>query len=95
MRKPEIGSNTQYALRIMKLHITYYAMFREQAGCSGETIETDSTDAIALFDRLKEKHGFSMSRLHVRLAVNDVFVDWHTPLKDRDQLVFIPPVAGG
>jgi len=79
----------------MKLNITYYAMFREQAGCSGETIDADGTDAVALFDMLKEKYDFSMCRSHVRLAVNDAFVDWNTPLNDGDRLVFIPPVAGG
>ena len=79
----------------MKLHITYYAMFREQAGCSGETVEAEGSDAVALFDQLKAKHGFSMCRSHVRLAINDAFVDWSTPLNDGDQLVFIPPVAGG
>jgi len=79
----------------MKLNVTYYAMFREQAGCSGETIDADSADAVELFDLLKEKHGFSMRRSHVRLAVNDAFVDWDTSLSEGDSIVFIPPVAGG
>ena len=79
----------------MKVNVSYYAMFREAAGCSGETIETGSGNAVALFDALKEKHGFSMCRSHVRLAVNDAFVDWDTPLNDGDSVVFIPPVAGG
>ena len=37
----------------------------------------------------------TMSMNHVRLAVNDAFVDWSTPLNDGDAVVFIPPVAGG
>jgi molybdopterin synthase sulfur carrier subunit len=79
----------------MKIQVNYYAMFREQAGCSGESISSDSSDAVALFESLKEKYDFSMSRSHVRLAVNDAFVDWETPLNDGDSIVFIPPVAGG
>ena len=79
----------------MKIKVNYYALFREQAGCSGEEVETESTDASALFESLKTKHGFSMERKHVRLAVNDAFVDWDAPLNDGDQVVFIPPVAGG
>jgi len=79
----------------MTINITYYAMFREEAGCSSERIESDSPTAVSIFDALQEKHGFSMKRSHVRLAVNDTFVDWDTPLNDGDQLVFIPPVAGG
>ncbi len=89
------GHVLRFATHVMKLHITYYAMFREQAGCSGEIIETESGDAVALFNELRQKHDFPMCRSHIRLAVNDAFVDWSTPLNDGDQLVFIPPVAGG
>ena len=79
----------------MKIKISYYAIFREQAGCSGEQIETEDCCAVGLFESLKAKHGFSIGRSHVRLAVNDAFVDWSTPLRDADAVVFIPPVAGG
>jgi molybdopterin converting factor subunit 1 len=79
----------------MKINIAYYAMFREAAGSSKETVEVESDNAVALFDSLKEKYDFSMSRSRVRLAVNDAFVNWDTPLSDGDSVVFIPPVAGG
>jgi molybdopterin converting factor subunit 1 len=79
----------------MKIKVAYYALFREAAGCSGEVVEVESDDAVALYDSLSAKHGFSMCRSHVRLAVNDAFVDWHSPLNEGDQIVFIPPVAGG
>ena len=79
----------------MKINVHYYAMFRESAGRSDETIETDTGNAATLFDSLKSKYDFPMGRSHVRLAVNDAFVDWETPLNDGDAIVFIPPVAGG
>jgi len=79
----------------MKINVNYYALFREQAGCSGEGVEIDSGDAAELFESLKAKYGFSMDRKHVRLALNDAFVGWDSPLNDGDQVVFIPPVAGG
>jgi molybdopterin converting factor subunit 1 len=79
----------------MKINVTYYALFREQAGSSGEEIDAESGDAAELFELLKTKYNFSMNRTHVRLAVNDAFVDWETVLNDGDQVVFIPPVAGG
>ena len=79
----------------MKINITYYAMFREEAGCSGEVIDNETGSAVSIFEILREKHGFSMKQSHVRLAVNDAFVDWDTPLNDGDSVVFIPPVAGG
>ena len=79
----------------MKINVNYYALFREQAGCSDEVVEVGSGDAAELFESLKAKHGFSMGRKHVRLALNEAFVGWDSPLNDGDQVVFIPPVAGG
>ena len=79
----------------MQIKLTYYAMFREEVGCSSEELEIENGDATGLFDLLKTKYGFSMKQTHVRLAVNDAFVDWDTPLNDGDSVVFIPPVAGG
>ena len=79
----------------MKINVSYYAMFREAAGASNEIVETDTADAVSLFDGLKAKYDFAMCRSHVRLAVNDAFVGWDTPLNDGDSIVFIPPVAGG
>jgi molybdopterin converting factor small subunit len=79
----------------MKINVTYYAMFREEAGCGKELVEAASDHAVDLFEGLKEKYNFSMNRAYVRLAVNDAFVGWNDPLNDGDQVVFIPPVAGG
>ncbi len=79
----------------MLVQINYYAMFREEAGCSREMVETENGDATVLFETLNSKYGFTMSRNYVRLAVNDAFVDWSTPLNNGDAVVFIPPVAGG
>ncbi|MEI6891864.1 MAG: MoaD/ThiS family protein [Pontiella sp.] len=79
----------------MKINVNYYAMFREAAGRSAETIDVDSPDAVVLFDALHAKYRFGLSRSQVRLAVNDAFVDWETPLNEGDSIVFIPPVAGG
>ncbi len=79
----------------MKIHINYYALFREQAGCSGEVLDIEHASAVELFDLLQAQYGFSMGRKQVRLAINDAFVDWDTPLNDGDQIVSIPPVAGG
>ena len=86
---------TVHGADTMKININYYALFREQAGCSGELVETETGDAIELFESLKTKYDFSMCRSHVRLAVNDAFVGWDFQLNDGDQVVFIPPVAGG
>ena len=79
----------------MKIDLNHYALFREAAGCSRETVELDSPDAAALYDQVKTRLGVTLCRSQVRLALNDAFVDWSTPLSDGDTVVFIPPVAGG
>jgi molybdopterin synthase sulfur carrier subunit len=79
----------------MKIKVNYYAMFREAAGLSDEVVEAVNGDAVELFESLKSKYDFPMCRSHVRLAVNDAFVDWESALNDGDSVVFIPPVAGG
>jgi len=79
----------------MTIHLEYFASLREQRGLANETIATTDPDARALYTSLRERHGFSLSAEHLRVAVNDDFCDWDRPLSDGDRVVFLPPVAGG
>jgi molybdopterin converting factor subunit 1 len=76
------------------VRLQYYAILREQAGTSGEQVEA-SGDAAALYDAVAARHGFSLPRAQLKVAVNGEFADWSRPLADGDEVVFIPPVAGG
>ncbi len=78
-----------------QVHLKYYAMLREQAGCSGETLDTAAVDAAALYATLVVRHGFTLPRAVLRVAVNAEFTAWDRPLRDGDEIVFLPPVAGG
>ncbi|MCA9782816.1 MAG: MoaD/ThiS family protein [Calditrichaeota bacterium] len=78
-----------------RIQVEYFALLREQAGCSRETRVSAAKDAGALFAELAAQHGFTLTRQHLRVAVNDEFADWHTELQEGDRVVFIPPVAGG
>jgi molybdopterin converting factor subunit 1 len=77
-----------------RVRIQYYALLREQAGRSSEEADT-SGDAGALYDALARRHGFTLARAQLRVAVNGEFADWSRELADGDEVVFIPPVAGG
>jgi molybdopterin converting factor subunit 1 len=79
----------------MKLNIQYYALMREQAGRSEETIETDASTPADLYGELVARHGFTLPREQLKVAVNSEFRDWSHPLAGGDAVVFIPPVAGG
>ena len=78
-----------------RVRLKYYALLREQAGRGEESVDTRAPDAAALFDELAARHRFSLSRSQLKVAVNAEFADWSRPLADGDEVVFIPPVAGG
>ena len=77
------------------IRIQYYALLREQAGMSRETVQTNAADAAALYEELRQRHPFSLSKSQLRVAINGEFADWESALSDGQDVVFIPPVAGG
>jgi molybdenum cofactor guanylyltransferase len=77
------------------IRVQYFAVLREQAGRREEAIETRARTAADLYEELKHRHGFQLSALQLKVALNNEFSDWQTPLKPGDAVVFIPPVAGG
>jgi len=79
----------------MELNIRYFAVMREQAGRSEETIETHAATPAAVYAELSARHHFSLAREQLKVAVNSEFSDWARMLAPGDSLVFIPPVAGG
>lgn len=79
----------------MKLKVTYYAVFREQSGLNSEEVETASSTPAELYGELAQRFGFKLSLGLVRAAVNDRFEPMDFALKSGDEIVFIPPVAGG
>ena len=79
----------------MKLTIEYYAILKEQRGCSSESLETPASTPTELYDELRDRHGLSLDPSSLKVAVNEEFAEWVQPLKDGDTVVFIPPVAGG
>ena len=77
------------------IRIRYYAILREQAGKSEEALSTVASTPAALFAELKGRYPFTLEMRQLKVAINTEFREWETPLRDGDQVVFIPPVAGG
>jgi molybdopterin converting factor subunit 1 len=77
------------------LHVRYFAVLREQAGRSAEQLETQAATPRELYDELRRRRGLTLAPEFLRVAVNDEFGDWRSPLADGDTVVFLPPVAGG
>ena len=78
-----------------KISVQYFAILREQRGLSREELSTDATTPAELYEALRTQHGFTLPGDRVRAAVNGEFVGPVHLLKEGDEVVFIPPVAGG
>ncbi len=78
-----------------KISIKYFAALRETAGKSGEELTTDSETAADLYSELKKQYDFTLCPSNVQVAVNENFEKMNYSIKSGDQIVFIPPVAGG
>jgi molybdopterin synthase sulfur carrier subunit len=77
------------------VHITYHAFLREKRGRAEEEVTCPAGTGRDLFAELSRRHGWMFPAERFRLAVNDEFRDWSTPLRAGDRVAFIPPVAGG
>jgi molybdopterin-guanine dinucleotide biosynthesis protein A len=78
-----------------RIKVQYYAILREQAGRSDESIVTGASTPRDLYNELKSRYPFSLAPEMLRVAVNAEFGEWSQHLADGDSVVFIPPVAGG
>ncbi|HEY4972859.1 MAG TPA: NTP transferase domain-containing protein [Steroidobacteraceae bacterium] len=80
---------------LRRLTVRYFAVLREQAGRSIEQLETQAATPRELYEELRRQRGLTLAPEFLRVAVNDEFGDWRSPLSDGDTVVFLPPVAGG
>ena len=78
-----------------RVSLHYYALLREQAGRQSETVDTTAETPAALYSEIAARHGFRLPASQLQVAVNAAFCDWQRRLEDGDEIVFIPPVAGG
>jgi molybdenum cofactor guanylyltransferase len=78
-----------------RIKVQYYAILREQAGRSDESIVTGANTPHDLYNELRSRYPFSLAPEMLRVAVNNEFGEWSQRLADGDSVVFIPPVAGG
>jgi molybdopterin synthase sulfur carrier subunit len=80
---------------LLNVKICYFAILRDQTGLSNEIVATSAKNVQSLFEELNNRYNFSLDKNSLRVAINDCFVDWQTVLQNNDEVVFIPPVAGG
>jgi molybdopterin converting factor small subunit len=79
-----------------QIHVRFFAVLREQAGCSTLTVETTAADPLVLYAELQARlPGLTFPVALLRVSCNERYADPTVPLAAGDRVVFIPPVAGG
>lgn len=78
-----------------RITVQYFAVLREERGCSEEELTTPAASALELFEELRQRHGFSLETDRFKVVINEEFCEWSHPISDGDTVVFVPPVAGG
>lgn len=79
------------------IRVRYYAAARELCGCAEETFPADQKwSPTSLLGAIGERHpGFRGLEGRMRLAVNGEFALQEAAIRDGDEVVVLPPVAGG
>jgi len=78
-----------------RITVRYFAIFREHAGLSEETLELDAATAWDVFEQTRNRHGSTEPSGHCKVAINDEMADWSSSVDDGDTVLLFPPVAGG
>ncbi|HVV84818.1 MAG TPA: molybdenum cofactor biosynthesis protein MoaE [Kofleriaceae bacterium] len=81
----------------MKIQVLYFAVFRERLGVEGEAlVVADGATVGDALAALEARHAIVKTlRGRYRVAVNQSMVGDEQALAEGDELVLIPPVAGG
>jgi molybdopterin converting factor small subunit len=79
----------------MNVTVRYFAAFREATGCETELLATSAASPAELFSECAGRHAGLQSYSSSLVAINDEMAGWEATLKDGDEVLFFPPVAGG
>jgi sulfur-carrier protein len=79
----------------MQVSVLYFAGLRATAGVERELLKSDAVSLAALYEQLRDRHGWRFETSALRVAVNDELVDWSRPLQEGDVIAFLPPFSGG
>jgi len=79
----------------MNVTVRYFAAFREATGCEKETLTTSAASPAELFSECTDRHAGLQNYSSSLVAINDEMAGWEATLKDGDEILFFPPVAGG
>ncbi|MCE9557597.1 MAG: MoaD/ThiS family protein [Armatimonadetes bacterium] len=79
----------------MKVRVRYFAVLRDRAGIAEELLVTESKSARSLVDEIILLRNLGLPSPLIRIAINGQFAEDDDSVNDGDEVVLIPPVAGG
>jgi MoaE-MoaD fusion protein len=81
----------------MQVRVLFFGRLREIVGFAEGTAELDGGARVEeLFARYASRFpDLAQFRPSVAAAVNQEYAGWHTPLRNNDEVAFLPPVSGG
>jgi len=75
--------------------LLYFASLRDAAGVEQEPWDTCASNLAELYAETAARHGFTLPRAQLRVAVDGAFAQWEAPVREGSNVAFIPPVSGG
>ena len=78
-----------------RVQVLYFASLRDAAGVDSEIVESNAADLRAIYEDLRQCHGFALPVSRLRVAVDGAFASWDDVPRDGSEVAFIPPVSGG
>ncbi|TAE75225.1 MAG: hypothetical protein EAZ84_09795 [Verrucomicrobia bacterium] len=91
----ECFAKLQHGVTLKTLNVLYFAKLREARGLDEERVASLACTPAGLYAELRFRHRLPLDIDSLRVARNGDFTTWDQLLVDGDELVFIPPVAGG
>jgi molybdopterin converting factor small subunit len=79
----------------LKINVRYFAVYREATGVGSEDLDTLASSAADLFRECAQRHHRLQNYSASLVAINDEMAEWDTELRENDEVLFFPPVAGG
>ncbi len=91
----EVKSILDQTRTLKSIELKYFAQHRELTQKDTEVTQTESCTPAGLYEELKQRYQFPHKQKHLMVAINADFSPWDQLLQEGDEVVFIPPVAGG
>lgn len=81
----------------MRVRVLFFGRLREVAGCAEDWADLLAgarvEDVFAHYTRVVPR--VAEFRASLAASVNEEYAAWNAPLKDGDEVAFLPPVSGG